>query len=261
MVAKTFPYGTNPVASNSSGSAALGMGLGSILGPIGGIAGNIIGGLFGRSGQESANRQNLQIAREQMAFQREMSSTAYQRSAADLEKAGLNRILALGKPASTPAGASATMQNKNAALARGMEQAAATAMQSAKLRQEIKESNSRIAVQEEQKWLTRAQTAESGGRGHLISQQAEESILRQAGIKTQNKIYQLDADIRALRIPGMQAEADLWRWLARNNIDEISKLVPDVGKALASVMRYYVVYMRNPGGSTPGGSDRFRRGN
>jgi hypothetical protein len=80
------------------------------------MLGEIVGGLIGKSGQKSANAANLKIAREQMAFQEKMSNTAYQRSASDLKKAGLNRILALGSPASSPAGAQATMQNENAQL-------------------------------------------------------------------------------------------------------------------------------------------------
>lgn len=44
-------------------------------------------------------------ANRQMDFQKEMASTQYQRSAQDLERAGLNRVLALGNQAAAPSGA------------------------------------------------------------------------------------------------------------------------------------------------------------
>lgn len=64
-------------------------------------------------GSHSANRANRASAREQMAFQERMSSTAHQRQMQDMQKAGLNPALS-GKygGASTPSGASADMKNE-----------------------------------------------------------------------------------------------------------------------------------------------------
>jgi hypothetical protein len=63
-------------------------------------------------GGQSANKANQQMAQQQMAFQSDMSGTAYQRSTKDLIAAGLNPMLAYTQGgASTPQGATATMEN------------------------------------------------------------------------------------------------------------------------------------------------------
>lgn len=74
-----------------------------------------IGGLANYFGQKDTNSTNLDIARENRQWQQHMSNTAHQREKTDLMAAGLNPILTLGKGASTPPGATATMQNEMAA--------------------------------------------------------------------------------------------------------------------------------------------------
>lgn len=102
----------------------------------GDIGGTVISGLFGSS-----------EARKNRAFQERMAKNAHQYAAQDLEKAGLNRILALGSPAATPAGATASI---------GAPALGQTGIAAASAKQQIKLNKALEEAAGEQAWKNHA---------------------------------------------------------------------------------------------------------
>ena len=77
---------------------------------------SLVGGLLGFEGQEQTNQANSAQSAAQMEFQERMSNTSYQRAVADMQKAGLNPMLAYSQGgATTPGGSQAVMGNSAAA--------------------------------------------------------------------------------------------------------------------------------------------------
>lgn len=120
----------------------------SLLGGAAPILGGVASGLLGMFGQSSANKANAAMAREQMAFQERMSNTAYQRSTKDLEKAGLNRILALGSPASSPSGQTAQMKSTTESAASSAAQMATMIAQIRNIEAQTKKTQVETQIQE-----------------------------------------------------------------------------------------------------------------
>jgi len=158
-------------------------------------AGSFLGG-------ERANEQSAEVAREQMAFQERMSSTAHQREVADLRAAGLNPILStrLGG-SSSPAGAMPNIRDSIGDATRAGVSTALQASQTAATLDNLEAATAKTkvdtALSEAQIKNVEAQTYKTNMEGarEFIAQpfiiprsQAEVDNLRSSGRMTEQSI-------------------------------------------------------------------------
>jgi len=216
-----------------------------------GAGATTLGGILGSQGQKDANRTNLEIARENRAWQEKMSNTANQRAAKDLEAAGLNRILAMGKPATTPSGNIATMQNEKAPISASAAQVgnitANTALQIAqaeKIRQETQTSATQATLNLTTAELKQSQDALAQMQTNLSNEQMKNVIETRTGITFKNKQADYDQQIRKLQIPGVQSESEFYKWLMGADANEVAHAFGKAGPLVLAAIRAFFVANR-----------------
>lgn len=170
-----------------SGGGFLGTGIGSgalVGGGLGGLVGGPIGALIGAGigGQGDANQQNQSNFATQMDYETEMSNTAYQRAVMDMQKAGINPMLAAQNGgASTPGVQQPTMGNV-------MGQAASTAIQAQQLSANVKKTNSDIGVNDSLRVLQGSQAMAAAANARKAEAEAQLAISKLPTEKLEGRI-------------------------------------------------------------------------
>lgn len=194
------------------------------------LAGAAISAGASALGQSSANKSNLRIAREQMAFQERMSSTAYQRAVGDMKAAGINPMLAIEQGgASAPGGASATMQDV-------VGPAVSTALQGIRLLMDYKQMRQDLQMKQ-------AQTMKTMQEGLLTSQLVNAFGQRLPGMESFDNIRNALARAElstARNMVSMQERGYLGKFLGLDvdtnlrNLFSWINAIPGVGKSVGS---------------------------
>lgn len=233
--------------------------IGGIIAAAGALGSGAVGAASNAKQQSEINQTNENIARQQMQFQYNMSNTAYQRSRVDMERAGLNPILMAGQGgASTPQGASATMQSSRPGDS--IERGAASAIDAISTGYELAKRESEVDY-------NKAATAAAVADAKVKDNSAMKVAVEAANAKTQGKLLGAEFRAKDVRKDVEKAHAEIDKQNAGydNWLERIERTVGVTGSALQLInpMNYLRGSKRLPppgqAGKTEHPSEAYKR--
>lgn len=161
-----------------------------VMSGIGGFLGGPVGAALGTIGSGLFNRR---AARKERQHQEAREDSRFQRTAADLEKAGLNRILALGSPGSGVSSGVAAMGDVGSSAVSGQKAGLDTKRQQSMLDTEKEVLTKTIGRIEAETTNLGASTAKQQADEAYANQAVEESKTRQRDIEASAQLKELQS--------------------------------------------------------------------
>lgn len=169
----------------------------------------LLGTALNIGAQSSANEENRKLTKESWAFQERMANTAYQRAVQDMEKAGINPMLAYMKGgADAPSGGTgAPMQSTRPGDS--LSSTVASSLQAAQLEREKESTESQIKLQTLQGEAAKAQSESSRASALSALKTADRTAVDTEQMKSQSKAIAASAELEAAKAKADQKFVDV----------------------------------------------------